>query len=144
MYSFLKIGTTTKYLRWCSIIELIVRLLFLGINADLLTKEFLELIEANELEFGLFWYRPKEVKECRFWSKRVNDDEPDPPDSYKEALECLDITDGGAQFPGIKRKSWNKKRYTILFYFHVFFDNFGLKLTIGCHHVQCRLSWHQR
>ena len=27
------------------------------------------------------------------------------PDSYKEALECLDITDGAAQFPGTTRKS---------------------------------------
>ena len=63
-------------------------------------------MEANEPEpeLGLFWYRPKEVKECRFWSKRVNDDdEPDPPDSYKEALECLDITDGAAEFPRIKK-----------------------------------------
>ena len=60
-------------------------------------------MEATELlELG-FWYRPKEVKECRFWSKRVKDDEADPPDSYKEALECLDITDGAAQFPGNRK-----------------------------------------
>ena len=60
-------------------------------------------MEATELlELG-FWYRPKEVKECRFWSKRVKDDEPDPPDSYKEALECLDITDGAAEFPGNRK-----------------------------------------
>ena len=75
-------------------------------------------MEANEPEpeLGLlFWYRPKEVKECRFWSKRVkDDDEPDPPDSYKEALECLDITDGAAlQFPGIYK---NREMKNGIFY----------------------------